>query len=489
MSEWPAESAPTARAGSVAPGQWAGAALRSTLLFLAVPALLAVTIVLLDVRLPGWALYGIAGVLGIVLVRRAIIGPEWLLGLFIIYIPLNKIFVVPLAPGINGTNALMLLLLFAWGMRVSREEQPVFRSLPNSGAVAAYGIITLISVVTAGVTLGFGHFMTSYLGDVKAWLDQFIVFFVFLNLIRDGRMARRIVVYLMLGTLVTLALGVQEWLDKRFLDSIDKARVFGPHHQPNDYGAFLSYMSAPFIALFMTNLGRLRAWIVLIPYFLVLAKILLATFSRGAYVGMALCVVVAGYVRGKVFLVGTGILALGLLIALPELIPESLSARMAQTASDTGGIEELDESSQTRLILWDAAIDMTLENPVFGKGFKTFPELKEQYTAVEVRESDTHNMYLYLTSQMGIPALIVLLLIFWRMYSHGMRLFRQSVDPFARSIGMGAAAMVTSIAVVNMFGSRMVDIAVTAYFWIYLAALAHLTAELREAKQAREEKL
>jgi hypothetical protein len=31
---------------------------------------------------------------------------------------------------------------------------------------------------------------------------------------------------------------------------------------------------------------------------------------------------------------------------------------------------------------------------------------------------------------------------------------------------------------VNLFGSRMTDIAVDAYFWIYLAVLAHLWREI-----------
>jgi hypothetical protein len=72
------------------------------------------------------------------------------------------------------------------------------------------------------------------------------------------------------------------------------------------------------------------------------------------------------------------------------------------------------------------------------------------------------------------------------MYSQGVQLYRRSEDPFARAIGMGAAAMVACIALANMFGSRMVDISVTAYFWIYLAALSHMTAQLAESNQEEE---
>jgi O-antigen ligase len=471
-----ASAADTADGGD---SRWGGVALRSTLLFLSVPAMLAVAIVFLDIRLPGWALYGIAAVLGLLLLGRVMRDPEWLLALFVIYIPLNKIYVAPVAPGINGTNALLLLMLFAWAVQTSRAEGASRTPKIASTLAGLYAAVTLVSVVTAVITLGTGYVM-SRLGDVKAWIDQFIVFYAFLYLIRDGRMARRVVVYMMLGTLVTLALGFQEWLDKRTYDSIEKARVLGPQLQPNDYGAFLAYSCAPFIALFLANTWRIRAWLTVPPFFLLLAKVLLATFSRGAYLAMGFAGVVAGYVRGKMFLVGAGVLAVGLLVAMPELVPESLMERMSQTTSDTGATEELDASSQTRLILWEAAMEMTLESPVFGKGFKTFPALKGQYTDYDVHESDNHNMYLYLSSQMGIPAVLLFVLLLWKMYSLGVRIYRNADEPFARTVGLAATAMAAAVAMTNMFGSRMVDIAVTAYFWVMLAVLAHLWSEIEQ---------
>lgn len=465
---------------------WAGAPLRATLGFLAAPAMLAAAILAFDLRLPSWALYAFALAFGLALLARTLHDPEWLLAAFVFYIPLNKLYVVPIAPGINGTNALLLLLVLAWAVQASREEEARPGPFPVARPVALLGILVLVSIVTASIRLGFGFVWSTFSGDIKHWLDHFIVFFAFLNLIRDGAMARRIVVYLMLGSLLVLGLGVLEWLDKRWLDSIDKARLLGPQNQPNDFGAFLVMSASPFIGIFLAHLGNVRAW-ALMPYFLTLAKMVLATFSRGAYIGLALAGVAAAYVRGRLFLLFMGALGLGMLVAMPELMPESLSARIESLTVDTGQKEELDASSQTRLILWNAAIDMTLESPVFGKGFKTFPLLKGQYTEYEVAESDNHNMYLYLSSQMGLPALLVLLWLFFRMYRLGAELYRRSPEPFARGIGLGAVAMVAAVAAVNMFGSRLVDIAVTAYFWIYLAVLSRMALELAESAPAPEE--
>ena len=62
-----------------------------------------------------------------------------------------------------------------------------------------------------------------------------------MGLIRDGAMARRMVIYMLIGLLGVLAMGVMEMLDKMGLSSIEKSRVGGPQLQPNDYGAFLVY--------------------------------------------------------------------------------------------------------------------------------------------------------------------------------------------------------------------------------------------------------
>jgi O-antigen ligase len=468
--------------GGAAPADWAGAPLRSTLKFLAFPAALAIAILVLRVSLPSPVLYGVAGVLGLVMLGRVFRDPEWLLAVFVLYIPLCRTFVVPIAPGINGTNSLLALMLLTWTAKAGREGRPMFVEMPNSRLIGWLGAVTSVSVLTAGFSFGFGDVFGAYSNDIKGWVEQFFVFFAFLHLIRDGAMARRVVLYMMLGAVVVLALGTLEWMDKRFYESIEKARLLGPQMQPNDFGAFLVYIAGPFLALFLTQVRRPRAWLAL-PFFALLGRVLLATFSRGAFIGIAVAGVAAGYVRGRAFLLAMGLLGAGLLVAMPELVPDSLMDRMSSTTADTGASEaELDSSSQTRLVLWKAAIDMTLESPLLGKGFKAFPRLKSDYTESYVREYDNHNMYLYICSQMGIPALLLFLWLIYRTWELGVRVYRSVGDVFGRAVGMGGAAMAAGLAAVNMFGSRMTDMTVSAYVWIYLAALAHMWVEV-ESRQ------
>ena len=122
---------------------------------------------------------------------------------------------------------------------------------------------------------------------------------------------------------------------------------------------------------------------------------------------------------------------------------------------------------------------MTVESPFLGKGFKAFQYFKGRYTSVDVHESDTHNMFLFVSSQMGIPALISFLATLACLFGFGYAVWRKAGDGFARSLGLAGIGMSGAVVVINMFGSRMVNIEVCAYVWVFLAVLGHLFAELQ----------
>ncbi len=449
--------------------------LRSTFIFFAIPALLVLVPALFDSPLPTEALYVIAAGCGVAMAWRALSDPEWVLAAFILYLPFSRAYAAAIAPGVNGTNVIYALVALAWIANVVRNERPFFAPMPFTRLVLFWAVLSLTSVVTAMITNGPGFITATRVPSVKAWCDQFFVFFAVLNLIRNGAAARRMTIYMMLGLLLVLVTGYLEWEDKRGYDRIEKARLLGPQQQPNDFGAFIVYAFGIPGALMLCYIWRLRTWLLAVPVLYVSARVLLATFSRGAVVGMGGLAAGLFLVRGRVFTAALAASAALVIELAPELLPESLSVRMGQTTASSDG--ELDKSSQTRLILWDAAIRITLENPIFGTGFRTFPTIKGQYTSEPTVESDNHNMFLFISSQMGIPALIVFLLIFARMGYVGAYLHRHASDAYGKVIGLGAAGTAAGVIGVNMFGSRMTDIEVMVYVWVTIAVISHLWAE------------
>lgn len=481
-------AAPAAPQQATQPEESWAAPLRSTFRFLSIPVFLLAPSFAFGIELPVIVLYLIAGIMGMVLFFRSLRDAEWLLAVFVMYIPLARIYVVPVAPGINGTNALLIMMIVAWIARVRREKRPFFTPMQNTRLVAVWGVLSFFSFITSAFTLGMEH-LIDHLGMLKIWVDQFLIFYCAINLIRDRAMAKRLAVYLMVGATIVYLFAFLEWFDKRDAANMEKARLLGPQLQPNDLGAFIVYSSSSFIALFVLYGTRLKTWL-LLPQVAMMARVLLATFSRGAYIGFGLMTLMAMYLRSRLMPVALACIGALAVAVAPSLLPDSLTARMGQT-QDAQGEGGVDKSSGTRLILWKAAIDMTLESPILGKGFATFMKLKGQYTEEEVHEADNHNMYLYICSQMGIPALVTFLLIIWRLHSQGKKVYKAATDGWERTIGLSCAALAVGVAGVNMFGSRMVDACVMAYVWLHLAVITHLWHEQKtrlEAEAAEKKK-
>lgn len=465
--------------------------LKPVLLFLSIPAFLVLAITITGGSWPKAILYPIAMGLGLVVAISALRGVELLLAVMLIYLPFSKVFVVPLAPGVNGTNMLVLLGLFAAVLQAMDKRQRLAEWPPGTWLVVSFGVLSSLSAITIlFVPGGRTYLLYTELLSYKAWVDQFIFYFIVLTCVRNVEIAKRCFIYMLIGSMLVVLYSVPEMLDKMGRSTIEKSRIEGPHLQSNNFGGFVAYTLLPVVAVFIMYIKDLRAWL-LAPYFLITAKVLITTFSRGAYLAMVAGGLMAGYFKGRGFLAFWVTLGLCFLLVFPALIPDSIVARMGigteevvSSSSTASPEEKLDKSSSTRLIMWRAAAKMILEDPIWGKGFKGFPLVKEDYVEIPVKESDPHSMYLYVGSQMGLPALSLFLLILGYSFYLGRLHSKHKTDKFIRAIGIGGASATACYAVVSIFGSRAVSLNFTAYFWAYLVIMQVLKQKQTEFEQS-----
>jgi len=449
---------------------WEG--LRPVLLFLLFPGMLAIGVATTG-PWPIWALYGPAALMGLYVFMSAFKTVELVLACFLLYVPFSTTYVIPVAPGVNGTNMLILLGLFASVMAKAGGRSSWLNWPRGTTIVFAFGFLSALSGFTImREPLGYEYLMYTEILSYKGWLDQFVMYYVALSCVRNIEMAKRVVVYMCIGTVILAIYAIPEMLGKMGASTIEKSRIGGPHQQPNMFGGFLAYTVLPIGAIFVTYIKDIRAWL-MTPYFLLVAKLLITTFSRGAYVAMAVGGFLTAYYKGKGFLVFFGTLGLCLLLVFPSLFPTAIKDRLfpSDDRIQSAQVEKLDKSSEHRLILWRAGGKMILESPILGKGFKGFPKLKGEYTERDIWESDPHNTYIYIASQMGLPALILFLLILGYSFHLGRALSRNKEDLFIRAIGIGGASATVCYAVICMFGSRAINLEFTSNFWAYLVCM------------------
>ncbi len=462
---------------------WEG--LKPVVLFLIFPALIGLGIAVSG-PWPKPVLYGLAALLGLWVFISAFRGTELIIACFILYLPFSTTYVIPIAPGINGTNMLIALGLFASLLTVVGDRKAATLWPNGTTTVVLFAVLSSLSALTImSQPNGYSYLMHGEILTYKAWVEQFILYFIALSSIRSIEQAKRLVIYMCIGAIVLVLYSVPEMLSKMGNSSIEKSRIGGPHQQSNQFGGFVAYSLMPLIAIFVVYIKDVKAWI-LTPYFLIAAKVLISSFSRGAYLAMAAGAFLAGYYKGKGFLFMWGTIALCLVLLFPSLIPESILARFKETTVQTTATTapaQLDASSETRIVLWRAAAKMTAESPILGKGFKGFQKLKGDYTEVDVEESDPHSTYLYISSQMGIPALILFLIILGLSFHLGRLLSRNRDDLFLRAIGIGGASLTACYAVICVFGSRAVDLEFSAYFWVYFACMQVIWLQLQNEKK------
>ncbi|WP_288126599.1 O-antigen ligase family protein, partial [Thiomonas sp.] len=389
-----------------------------------------------------------------------------------------------IAPGLNGTNSLELLLIAVWIISAYKNQTKLFSPYPFTRMVSLWLGLALISVFTAMARIGPHPFIWNYLEPLRGFLDQFIIFFLFVNVIRDKNMARRLVIYLMFSATIIYLYGFHEWFGTRDLSSIEKSRLLGPVGQPNDFAAQIIYSFAPILAFGAYYFPRMKS-LRLAPILLIGFKVLLGAFSRGAYLAFAMELISLSFIKSKKFFVFITLSLASIYFFIPSLVPNSMKARVAQTYEDRAPGTDIDKSAESRIILWDAAIKMTIDSPIFGMGFDQFQRLSPQYTAEPVQATDNQNMFLYAASNMGLPGLIIFLALIFSLAWRSWKLYRKSTIDIDRVIGLGGVTMIAGLIGVNMFGTHVIDTAVDGFFWVYLAVVAHLLPPAAQPTSAK----
>ena len=198
----------------------------------------------------------------------------------------------------------------------------------------------------------------------------------------------------------------------------------------------------------------------------------------GIPIGMA--VVLIGYAQRRAFI---PILGIGAVLAAGLAVLTQVSARFANILDFTSG------TSFLRLRLWESAIEIIRDHPVFGIGLDQF---LYYYSGEYVRPdaiwdldlSHPHNFLLDFWTRLGIAGPIILLLLqfaFWRYALITLsRMRNRDRDGFAIMLGlMGSMA--------GLLGHGLIDnsVFVIDLAFIFMFQLA-ATARLRELAQAPE---
>jgi putative inorganic carbon (HCO3(-)) transporter len=189
-------------------------------------------------------------------------------------------------------------------------------------------------------------------------------------------------------------------------------RAIGPYtySNPNDLAAVCLLATAVALALFATepknSLTRKAALVAGGTTVL----ITLMTQSRGAFLGLV--IMLAPYVIARVrrqpkSLVGFAVMAAIVLALAPAGVWERVGA-LKNVTSGTANMRAIDAegSAESRYEIIQTALRIIADHPVAGVGVGSYPYANAAYSP-ELGELDTHNTYLNLAAETGIPGVLI----------------------------------------------------------------------------------
>jgi len=447
-------------------------------------------VVIKEIIIPRPIMIAMAAMAGLFLLFKGSQKPELVTYALVAYLPFSRELVGDfggLAMAFNFTNILIAFILWVWFTGRYAQGESMWISTSLNVPIFVFILIGFISICR-GSYLDVGDIGVVII-NYKRWITPIILYFLVLNTVKDRITIRNVGIIIMIATTVAALMAIYDYIDKGDVGSMEKSRIGGIAEQPNQLAAFFNYYMFLPLGFFITNMSKAHYWWLLVPFLLCFRGIMV-TFSRGGYLSFVSGIYSLTFFRSKILLMLL-VLFSYVIYLNPWIIPHGIRYRMGQTVKEQpageapAGLSEanIDTSSRRRVEVWRAGLDMIKDNPVFGVGYGLFPYMVKYYW--DGGEMDSHNTYIILAAEMGLPALAVflwiILLIFWNTAA----LYYKTKDPFAKALALGWLGGLGGLLLSNMFGSRLDSQEISGYLWILSALIMRLKIlDAREGEAA-----
>jgi putative inorganic carbon (HCO3(-)) transporter len=368
------------------------------------------------------------------------------------------------------------VMILAVALGALRRRQWILPKTPLTGVLLVYAIFTFVSLWMGSFYLGAP---LPFPGDARfdMWLDYMFMPALVILVVAVQPTRRQMMAIVLIMCLAGLA------LNRGFHDEISGRDFSQFSNSLRDEGGSMGYAGinglAAFEAQFATMLLAFAAFerkrLLKLGYYALAgfsATCLMYSLSRGGYAALLVGALFLGVVKQRKLLVLMALFA----VTWAAVVPNAVVQRVQMT--DEGG--ELDHSSETRITLWEDAMQLFDSNVATGTGFDTYAFMHRIG-----KYEDTHNFFLKVMVETGVLGLLLFFWLLAKMFKMGYRLFRKAKDPFFASLGLGLAGWMAAAMIANCFGDRWSFLQVGGYMWV-LAGLVARAVQLEAAPMAED---
>ncbi len=371
---------------------------------------------------------------------------------------IDKLRLFPL--GKDLVDILLIAILVGWFFRAQIRKEKFIEKTSLNVPVFILIIVTYIGLWMGSAYLG--SEMPIYTSDprVMTWKNYMIIFLIYFMVVNNIKEKKWMVILVILMSISLLV--INRWFFttykgvKAFHFSY-KQRLSLSYLGPNVLSAFLSRCLFIMLSFFYFDKVKIRKFFFL---FIVLCSFytVLYSFTRSAYLGTLIGLIVFALIKDKRLLIPIIIL----LIFWSTILPTSVVERISMTITEEGSLEP---SAGGRVNVWENSMELFKNNPLLGAGFQVIA-----FSGWSLRSA--HSMYVTFLAEMGIIGISLFLLLFYIALRNAWKLYKTSNDNFFKGLGLGVFISIIVCMVTNFFGDHWTYIQIGGFYWTFLAMTA-----------------
>lgn len=369
---------------------------------------------------------------------------------------------------------LFIAMFLVWGYKYLKyREQDGFKQTPLDLPVMLFLIAMFVVFI-----INSPDYRISLEG-FRAVIQYILWYFVIIQLLKDTKGAKRICLIFVIVVSLMAIHGVYQyiigvdmpagWVDSK--EAGVRTRVFSILTSPNILGSLVTLalpLTLSFGAISKNNKTKVLFYILA----LTMVGCLVFTFSRGAWIGFGVAILVYAFLKDKRLLIP--VLIVGLLAAV--LVP-GIANRITYMLSP-----EYIESSLRggRLVRWITGLQILKGTPLFGVGLGHFGgavamnnDLSYLVGTEMVETFYMDNYYLKTAVETGIFGLFAFVMLMYQIIVNGLRTIRITTDKVSRELEIGILAGLFGVIVHNFVENVFEVPMMTSCFWLLVAVLMH----------------
>lgn len=349
---------------------------------------------------------------------------------------------------LNVAAALALLVLVAGTIDMTSH-----RSFPGTqSSIFPY----LLFLLWAGFAVLLAPDMLSGLKDWLRFASLLVIFEFVRQIASTEEGALRAATAIALSSVLPVGLAMFQFVTGQgfVIKQGEFVRVTGTFLHPNPFALYLT-MVLPVIAALLVTQKRARRW--LWPLAIACLAALVMTFTRTAWIGLFMAILIAGWLRyrAKAFLVPV------MVVALLLLVP-GVAERFSDLSGEGETAVEQENSLEWRLSYWGEALKGLKRSPIWGEGL-------DAISATTSEGKQAHNDYVRILVETGIVGFGLLVWAYARLTRRALAATGAGAPPFRRAVRVAFAGTMVAYLVMSGTSNLLSQPAVQWYFWAFAA--------------------